>query len=95
VGTVFVPTRILIGVGIGIGIGIELAQPVFAKLLADRVAALSELRQHAQRNRLQCAQALILRVAVSFSIPIPIATPTPISLRPPIDRVMQVISEPF
>jgi len=95
-----------------------------------------------QRHRLGCAQALIVRVAVSrqrvaipvgptdrldgrtvyvelfmagcyrapsFSIPIPIpipiaiaiaiptptATPTPIGLRPPIDRVVQVISEPF
>jgi biotin-(acetyl-CoA carboxylase) ligase len=51
-------------IGIGIGIGIELTAPVFAKLLADRVVTLSELRQHAQRNRLRCAQALILRVAV-------------------------------
>jgi hypothetical protein len=33
-----------IGVGIGIGVGIELANPLSAKLLADRVAALSELR---------------------------------------------------
>ena len=29
-----------------IGIGIELTDPVFAKLLADRLATLSELRQH-------------------------------------------------
>ena len=29
-----------------IGIGIELTGPVFAKLLADRIATLSELRQH-------------------------------------------------
>ena len=33
-------------IGIGIGIGIELTDPVFAKLLADCFATLSELRQH-------------------------------------------------
>ena len=35
--------------------------------------------------------------ASSLSIPIPIAipTPTPFALRPPIDRVVQVMSEPF
>jgi hypothetical protein len=31
-------------IGIGDGIGIELTAAVFAKLLADRVATLSELR---------------------------------------------------
>jgi len=40
-------------------------------------------------------------LSISISIPIPIATPTPtqtptpIALRPPIDRVVQVINEPF
>jgi len=37
-------TAIGVGIGIGIGVGIELANPLSAKLLADRVAALSELR---------------------------------------------------
>jgi hypothetical protein len=33
-----------INVGIGIGVGIELTNPISAKLLADRLATLSELR---------------------------------------------------
>jgi hypothetical protein len=49
-----------IGVGIGIGIGegisegIELTNPLSAKLLADRVAALSELREHGHTTIEQC-----------------------------------------
>ena len=35
-----------IGVGIGIGVGIALTNPLSAKLLADRLATLSELREH-------------------------------------------------
>jgi hypothetical protein len=35
-----------IGVGIGIGVGIELTNPISAKLFADRLATLSELREH-------------------------------------------------
>lgn len=31
---------------LGIGIGVELTDPVCSKCLADRVATLSELRQH-------------------------------------------------
>jgi hypothetical protein len=51
----------LIGIGIGVGIGIELTDPVFAKLLADRVATLSELRQHSPTTIEQC---LLLSVVV-------------------------------
>jgi hypothetical protein len=43
-----------IGVGIGIGVGIELTNPLSAKLLADRVAALSELREHGHTTIEQC-----------------------------------------
>jgi len=49
------------GVSQLIGIGIELTDPVFAKLLADRVATLSELRQHG-RNTI--ARYLLLIVVV-------------------------------
>ena len=59
-----------------------LPDPVFAKFLADRVARLSGLRQHGHNTIEQC-------------LPIPIAIPTPITLRPPVDRVAQVIGEPF
>ncbi|QQO53031.1 MAG: hypothetical protein N838_06270 [Thiohalocapsa sp. PB-PSB1] len=33
-----------IGINVGIGVGIELTNPLSAKLLADRLATLSELR---------------------------------------------------
>ncbi len=33
-----------INVGVGVGVGIELTNPLSAKLLADRLATLSELR---------------------------------------------------
>jgi hypothetical protein len=33
-----------VGVGVGVGVGIELTNPLSAKLLADRLATLSELR---------------------------------------------------
>jgi hypothetical protein len=33
-----------LGIGIDIGVGIELTNPLSAKLLADRLATLSELR---------------------------------------------------
>ena len=46
---------------IGIGIVIELTDPVFAKLLADRVATLSELRQHDHKT---IEQWLLLIVVV-------------------------------
>ena len=48
-------------IGIGIGIGIELTNPVFPNLLADRVAILSELRQHGHNTIEQC---LLLPVVV-------------------------------
>jgi hypothetical protein len=48
-------------IGIGIGIGIELTNPLSAKLLADRVATLSELRQHGHTTIEQC---LLLAVVV-------------------------------
>jgi len=48
-------------IGIGIGIGIERTDPVFPKLLADRVATLSELRQLSHTTIEQC---LLLPVVV-------------------------------
>jgi hypothetical protein len=50
----------LIGVGIGIGIGIELTDPVSAKLLADRVAALSKLHQHGPKTIEQCLLLIVV-----------------------------------
>jgi hypothetical protein len=50
-----------IGVGIGIGVGIELTNPISAKLLADRLATLSELRWHGHTTIAQC---LLLAVVV-------------------------------
>ena len=47
-------------IGIGIGIGIEMAAPVLAKLLADRVAMLSELRQHGHNTIEQCLHGQML-----------------------------------
>jgi hypothetical protein len=46
--------------GTAIGVGIELTNPS-AKLLADRVATLSELREHGQNTIEQC---LLLAVVV-------------------------------
>jgi hypothetical protein len=47
-------------IGIGIGIGIELTDPVFAKLLAGRVATLSELRQHYHKTIAQCLLLIVV-----------------------------------
>jgi hypothetical protein len=52
---------VAIGVGIGIGVGIEPTNPLSAKLLADRVATLSELREHGHTTIEQC---LLLAVIV-------------------------------
>ncbi|QQO54637.1 MAG: hypothetical protein N838_16135 [Thiohalocapsa sp. PB-PSB1] len=41
-------------IGVGIGVGIELTNPISAKLLADRVATLSELREHGHTTIEQC-----------------------------------------
>jgi hypothetical protein len=49
-----------IGVGVGIGVGIELINPISAKL-ADRLATLSELREHDHKTIEQC---LLLAVVV-------------------------------
>jgi hypothetical protein len=49
-----------IGVGVGIGVGIELINPISAKL-ADRLATLSELREHGHNTIEQC---LLLAVVV-------------------------------
>jgi hypothetical protein len=49
-----------IGIGIGIGVGIEPTNPS-AKLLADRLAMLSELREHDHKTIEQC---LLLAVVV-------------------------------
>jgi hypothetical protein len=48
-------------IGVGIGVGIELTNPLSAKLLADRVATLSVLRQHGHTTIEQC---LLLAVVV-------------------------------
>jgi len=45
---------------IGIGIGIELTDPVFAKLLADRLATLSELRQHGHTAIEPCVLLIVV-----------------------------------
>ena len=45
---------------LGIGIGIELTDPRFAKLLADRVATLSELRQHGRNTIAQCLLLIVV-----------------------------------
>jgi hypothetical protein len=47
--------------GTAIGVGIELTNPLSAKLLADRVATLSELREHGNTTIEQC---LLLAVVV-------------------------------
>ena len=54
-------TAIGVGIGIGIGIGIELTNPISAKLLADRLATLSERREHGHTTIEQC---LLLAVVV-------------------------------
>jgi hypothetical protein len=43
-----------------IGIGIELTEPVFAKLLAERVATLSEVRQHSQETIEPCRLLIVV-----------------------------------
>ena len=51
----------LIGFGVASQlIGIELADPVFAKLLADRVARLSEFRQHGHTTVEQCLLLIVV-----------------------------------
>jgi hypothetical protein len=50
-----------LGIGIDIGVGIELTNPLSAKLLADRLATLSELREHGHTTIEQC---LLLAVVV-------------------------------
>jgi hypothetical protein len=50
-----------IGINVGIGIGIELTNPISAKLLADRLATLSALREHGHKTIEQC---LLLAVVV-------------------------------
>jgi hypothetical protein len=50
-----------INVGIGIGVGIELTNPLSAKLLADRLATLSERREHGHTTIVQC---ILLAVVV-------------------------------
>jgi len=41
-------------------IGIELTDPVFAKLLADRVATLSEFRQHGHKTIEPCLLLIVI-----------------------------------
>jgi hypothetical protein len=48
-------------IGIGIGVGIELTNPISAKLLPDRLATLSERREHGHTTIEQC---LLLAVVV-------------------------------
>ncbi|QQO54483.1 MAG: hypothetical protein N838_15150 [Thiohalocapsa sp. PB-PSB1] len=52
------------GIGIGINVGIELTNPLSAKLLADRVATLSKLREHGHTTIEQC---LLLRCSFTCS----------------------------
>jgi hypothetical protein len=52
---------IVIVINVGIGVGIELTNPLSAKLLADRLATLSELREHDHKTIEQC---LLLAVVV-------------------------------
>ena len=65
--------RQIIGLGgvsqlIGIGIGIELTDPILAKLLADRVATLSELRQHGHNTIEQCLLLIVVTPAETIAI---------------------------
>jgi hypothetical protein len=48
-------------IGVGIGIGIELTNLISVQLLADRLATLSELREHGHKTIEQC---LLLAVVV-------------------------------
>jgi hypothetical protein len=41
-------------IGIGIGVGIELTNPISAKLLPDRLATLSERREHGPKTIEPC-----------------------------------------
>jgi hypothetical protein len=50
-----------IGINVGIGVGIEPTNPLSARLLADRVATLSERREHGHTTIEQC---LLLAVVV-------------------------------
>jgi hypothetical protein len=52
---------IVIVINVGIGVGIELTNPLSAKLLADRLATLSELRWHGHTTIELC---LLLAVVV-------------------------------
>ncbi|QQO55437.1 MAG: hypothetical protein N838_20885 [Thiohalocapsa sp. PB-PSB1] len=49
------------GTAIGVGVGIELTNSLSAKLLADRLTTLSELREHGHKTIEQC---LLLAVVV-------------------------------
>jgi hypothetical protein len=50
-----------IGINVGVGVGIELTNPISAKLLADRLATLSELRENGHNTIEPC---LLLAVVV-------------------------------
>jgi hypothetical protein len=51
-----------------IGIGIELTDPVFPKLLAHRVATLSELRPHGHKTIEQCHLLIVVTPAQTIAI---------------------------
>ncbi|QQO56688.1 MAG: hypothetical protein N838_28315 [Thiohalocapsa sp. PB-PSB1] len=53
-------------IGVGIGIGIEPTNPS-AKLLADRVATLSELREHGHTTIEQCLLLAVVVCAQRFA----------------------------
>ncbi|QQO56740.1 MAG: hypothetical protein N838_28625 [Thiohalocapsa sp. PB-PSB1] len=69
-----------IGVGIGIGVGIEPTNPS-AKLLAERVATLSALREHGHTTIEQCLLLAVIvcgqRFAHQRARPEPQRTPAP------------------
>jgi hypothetical protein len=76
-----------IGINVGIGIGIELTNPLSAKLLADRVATLSELREHGHTT-IMTEWHRAFSLSIPIPIPTPTPTPTPIALRRCLDSVV-------
>jgi hypothetical protein len=71
--------------GIGIGVGIELTNPLSAKLLADRIATLSELREHSHTTIEQCLLFAVVvcgqRIAHQRARPESQRTPAPSLVR--------------
>jgi hypothetical protein len=53
------------GTAIGVGIGIELTNPISAKLLAERLTTLSELREHGHTTIEQCLFTLYVELLMT------------------------------